>query len=95
MAPIMFSYNRTYITQEQKQQTEQGVCMKGNTNEIKQTAAMRYAMLAKQQARQTDGGSIVNSMRSVRDCTKVKNMYVNGKFLGRSYCVKKSSDTIL
>ena len=69
--------------------------MKGNTNEIKQTAAMRYAMLAKQQARQTDGGSIVNSMRSVRDCTKVKNMYVNGKFLGRSYCVKKSSDTIL
>ena len=95
MAPIMFSYNRSYITQEQKQQTELGVCMKGKTNEIKQTAAMRYAMLAKQQARQADGGGIVNGMRGIRDCTKVKNMYVNGKFLGRSYCVKKSSNTIL
>ena len=94
MAPIMFSYNRSYVSQEQKQQTEQGVCMKGNTNEIKQTAAMRYATMARQQSKQ-DGASIVNSMRSVRDCTKVKNMYVNGKFLGRSYCVKKSRDTIL
>lgn len=92
MAPIMFSYNRSYITQEQKQQAEQGVCMKGNTNEVKLTAAMRYARMARQQARQVEGGSIVNSMRSIRDCTKVKNMYVNGKFLGRSYCIARTNE---
>lgn len=89
MAPIMFSYNRSL---EKNQQTEQGVCMKGNTNEIKQTAAMRYARMARQQARQVEGGSIVNTMRSIRDCTKVKNMYVNGKFIGRSYCIARTND---
>ena len=91
MAPIMFHHDRST---EQKQQAQQSSCMKGNANEIKQTAAMRYATMARQQSKQ-DGASIVNSMRGIRDCVKVKNMYVNGKFLGRSYCVKKSSDTIL
>ena len=91
MAPIMFSYDRSYMTQEQKQQVQQSSCMKGNANEIKQTAAMRYAMLARQQSKK-DGGSIVNSIRSVRDCTNVKNIYVNNKFIGRSYCINRMKE---
>jgi hypothetical protein len=81
MAPIMFKFNRAYQTLEQ-----QSLAIKSTeANKHPQTCAMKYSFNAKMQSHtHSKGGSM---LRRSLNYTKVKNIYLNNKLIGKQYCI--------
>ena len=81
MAPIMFTFNRAYQTMEQ-----QSLAVKSaEANKNPQTCAMKYSFNAKMQSQtNSKGGSV---LRRSLTYTKIKNIYLNNKLIGKQYCV--------
>jgi len=79
MAPLMFTFNRATQTSEQHSQSVKSI------EEIKnrQTCAEKYSFYAQSQGN-TTGGSV---LRKISKCTKVENVYLKGRLIGRKYCV--------
>ena len=83
MAPKMFHYNRSYMTPEQYSLTVKSL----DSTTLPQTCAQKYSQYASiPSAGRTTGSS--NSYRKVTNCTKLQNVYLNGKFIGRNFCIK-------
>ena len=81
MAPIMFSFKRAYQTMEQ-----QSLAIKSaEANKNPQTCAMKYSFNAQMQSQtNSNGGSV---LRRSLNYTKVKNIYLNNKLIGKQYCI--------
>lgn len=72
MAPLMFTFNRSTQTLQQHSLSVKSI------EEIKnrQTCAEKYNFYS-----QTQG------VRKISNCTKVENVYIKGRLVGRKYCV--------
>jgi hypothetical protein len=78
MAPLMFTFNRSTQTMEEYQ-----ISVKTNEETNKQeTCAMKYSFYA-----QSQGNTTTSVLRKISNCTKVENVYLRGKLIGRKYCV--------
>tara|TARA_A100001015_G_scaffold307986_1_gene404824 strand:+ start:2086 stop:2343 length:258 start_codon:yes stop_codon:yes gene_type:complete len=84
MAPIMFKYDRSYQTNEQRSLAIKS--LESTRNPL--TCAQKYSQYASvPSAGNTTGGS-ANAYRKITNCTKLQNVYINGKFIGRNFCLK-------
>jgi len=84
MAPIMFKYDRSYQTNEQRSLAIKSL----EATKQPLTCAQKYSQYASvPSAGRTTGGSS-NSYRKVTNCTKLQNVYINGKFIGRNFCIQ-------
>ena len=77
----MFKFNRAYQTMEQ-----QSLAVKSaEANKNPQTCAMKYSFNAQLQSNtNAKGGSV---LRRSLTYTKIKNIYLYNKLIGKQYCV--------
>lgn len=72
MAPLMFTFNRSTQTPEQHSQSVKSIEEVNN----RETCAEKYSFYAQSQG-----------VRKISNCTKVENVYIKGRLVGRKYCV--------
>jgi len=78
MAPLMFTFNRASQTMEQHSLSVKSL----EANKTPETCATKYSFYAQSQS--NNNSSV---LRKISNCTKVKNVYLKGKLIGRKYCV--------
>lgn len=79
MAPIMFKFNRSYQTNEQRSLAIKSLDSTKNPLTCKQ----RYSQIAQL----SNPGQVMN-YKSITNCTKMQNVYAQGKLIGRNFCMK-------
>ena len=79
MAPLMFTFNRSTQTLQQHSLSVKSI---EEVNNI-ETCAEKYSFYAQSQGN-TTGESV---LRKISNCTKVENVYIKGRLVGRKYCV--------
>jgi hypothetical protein len=79
MAPLMFTFNRSTQTLQQHSLSVKSIEKVNN----RETCAEKYSFYAQSQGN-TTGGSV---LRKISNCTKVENVYIKGRLVGRKYCV--------
>ena len=84
MAPIMFKYDRSYQTNEQRSLAIKSI----NSTKNPRTCRQKYSDIAQisSPGQVINGG--INSYKKVTNCTKMQNVYLNGYLIGRSFCMK-------
>jgi len=75
----MFTFNRSTQTMEQHQLSVKSM----ENNKKKETCAEKYSFYAHAQGNASANGT----SRKISNCTKVQNVYLKGKLIGRKYCV--------
>lgn len=80
----MFKHDRSYQTNEQR-----SIAIKSlDSTKQSLTCAQKYSQYASiPSAGRTTGGD-ANNYRKITNCTKMQNVYINGKFIGRNFCIK-------
>ena len=87
MAPIMFKFSRATQTQEQHSLSIKSI----EANSQRLTQRQKYSQIAKVSnpgSASNPGQVFSGTYRSVPNCTKLQNVYLNGKFIGRNFCVR-------
>ena len=79
MAPIMFKFNRSYQTNEQRSLAIKSL----NSTKNPLTCKQRYSQIAQL----SNPGQVMN-YKSITNCTKMQNVYAQGKLIGRNFCMK-------
>jgi len=84
MAPIMFKYDRSYQTNEQRSLAIKSL----ESTKNPQTKVQKYSQIAKisSPGQVISGG--INSYKKVTNCTKMQNVYLNGRLIGRNFCME-------
>ena len=78
----MFTFNRASQTSEQHSLSVKSL----DTNKKSETCAAKYSFYAQSQT-QTSGTNGSGAARKISNCTKVENVYIKGKLIGRKYCI--------
>ena len=87
MAPIMFKFSRATQTPEQQSLSIKSI----EANAQPLTCKQKYSQIAKVSnpgSASNPGQVFSGTYRSVPNCTKLQNVYLNGKFIGRNFCVR-------
>lgn len=75
----MFKFNRSYQTNEQRSLAIKSLDSTKNPLTCKQ----RYSQIAQL----SNPGQVMN-YKSITNCTKMQNVYAQGKLIGRNFCMK-------
>ena len=70
----MFKHDRSYQTNEQRSLAIKSL----DSTKQSLTCAQKYSQYA----------GDANNYRKITNCTKMQNVYINGKFIGRNFCIK-------
>lgn len=69
----MFKHDRSYQTNEQRSLAIKSL----DSTKQSLTCAQKYSQYAS-----------ISSSGKTTNCTKMQNVYINGKFIGRNFCIK-------
>jgi len=75
----MFKFNRSYQTNEQRSLAIKSLDSTKNPLTCKQ----RYSQIAQL----SNPGQVMN-YKSITNCTKMQNVYAQGRLIGRNFCMK-------
>ena len=87
MAPIMFKFTRATQTPEQHSLSVKSV----EANAQRLTQRQKFSQIAKISnpgSASNPGQVFSGTYRSVANCSKLQNVYLNGKFIGRNFCIR-------
>lgn len=76
----MFKHDRSYQTTEQRSLAIKSL----ESTKQRLTCAQKYSQYA---SIPSSGGNASN-YRKITNCTKMENVYLNGKFIGRNFCIR-------
>lgn len=80
----MFKYDRSYQTNEQRSLAIKSL----DATKQPLTCAQKYSQYATVPSAGRTTGGPSNSYRKITNCTKLQNVYINGKFIGRNFCIQ-------
>ena len=75
----MFKFDRSYQTNEQRSLAIKS--LESTKNPL--TCKQKYSKVA-----QISNSSQVMNYKAITNCTKMQNVYVRGKLIGRNFCMK-------
>ena len=75
----MFKFNRSYQTNDQRSLAIKSL----DSTKNPLTCRQRYSQIV-----QISSPGQVMNYKSITNCTKMQNVYVRGKLIGRNFCMK-------
>ncbi len=80
----MFKHNRSYQTTQQR-----SIAIKSlESTKQRLTCAQKYSQYASIPSAGRTISGIASSYRKITNCTKMESVYLNGKFIGRNFCIR-------